>query len=818
MNDLHDRRIFIVARLSDKHPVSPHTLANSDAQDATTWLTAAEAQAHVARFEAGYGVGLVLSPETKLACVDIDGAWDGAAWSPLALELIALFEGAYVEVSVSGRGLHIIFSYTGEFPAHSCKNTALHIECYHERRYILLTGTHAQGSALRDHTYINYAVVAQYFPPTSSPADEGGDWTDGPLWHVPGTADDKELLAKARRSKSIRAAFGNGITFESLWTADPDTLGKRWPPNKPNEAYDASSADIALANHCVWWTGGDCARVERLMRESELAVGRDDKWGRLLRGTILKALALISKNPPKAPGSATEPPAATEDDPRAVVLLTGGEFNKYAEQAEKLIADTIYVRGDNLVRIGRASEIVNSEGGIKRDDAQAVCISASSGWLRRELMARAQFWKFDKRSSEWEARDCPKELADNIGDQGAWSTFRPLIAVSPVPILRPDLSVWIAPGYDAVTGVYYQPTITFPTILPAPTREDALEALTRLLEPFDEFPFATPEARAAFLSHVISAILRPSFDTSPIYVYTAPIVATGKTLLARMANLIAHGTNAAQHPYVEKDELRKVLFAALLAGDPEITFDNVPNGIKVRADGLCVFATSGMYGDRILGVSENRKMPNRLLVSMSGNNITPAGDLSRRSLPVRLDAKAETARGRQFRIDDLPGYVKERRAQYIVDALTIVRAYACAGRPKVARPLESFEQWSKLVRDPLVWLGMADPVATQASETEDDSLPLPDAFAAIAAATATLGHRFTASKLASLVAGAPFSSGATLTLRDALIDAGCAEPSDAVKLGYWLREHRDRVAGEWGLERDGSQRRVGARWQLRAIK
>jgi hypothetical protein len=508
-------------------------------------------------------------------------------------------------------------------------------------------------------------------------------------------------------------------------------------------------------------------------------------------------------------------PEPTTEDPRPVILLSSGKLDQYATQAEQLMADAIYVRGENLVRIGRAAEILKDAAGTQRDAAQAVCIAASPGWMRRELMERAQFWKYDKRSNEWEARDCPKELAENIGDQEAWATFRPLITITPAPFLRPDMSVCAVAGYDVATGIYYQPTLVFPPIVPAPTREDALQALARLREPFAEFPYASPEAEAVFLSHVVASILRPSFDTSPIYFYTAPLAATGKTLLASMPSLIANGAAAAQHPYSEKEELRKVLFSSLLAGDTALALDNVPTGVKVRAPVLCAFATSATYTDRILGVSEQRKIPNRCSVSLTGNNITPVGDMARRSIVTRLDVNAESARGRRFRIKDLRGHVLERRAQLIVDALTIVRAYALAGHPEVAHPLESFERWSRVVRDPLVWLGMADPVTSQATETEDEVVPLQGAFEAIAAVTQTLGHMFTAAQLATLTVG--FGGNGGPTLRDALIAADCAEPADATKLGYWLRENKDRVAGGWKLERRNTAHGGVANWRLRAV-
>lgn len=235
----------------------------------------------------------------------------------------------------------------------------------------------------------------------------------------------------------------------------------------------------------------------------------------------------------------------------------------------------------------------------------------------------------------------------------------------------------------------------------------------------------------------------------------------------------------------------------------------------MRAPGLCAFVTSPTYSDRILGASETRKVPNRCTIVLTGNNITPTGDLSRRSLVCRLDANAETARGRTFRIRDLRGHVRSERAQLIVDARTIARAYAFAGRPDVAHPLESFEQWSRLVRDPLVWLGMADAVASQETETDDEVAPLQTAFAAIAAATQAQEGTFTAAQLAATLAFAP--PGQTSALRDALINAGCSEPGDATKLGYWLRGNKDRVASGMKLISDKQAQRGVASWQLRGV-
>jgi putative DNA primase/helicase len=62
----------------------------------------------------------------------------------------------------------------------------------------------------------------------------------------------------------------------------------------------------------------------------------------------------------------------------------------------------------------------------------------------------------------------------------------------------------------------------------------------------------------------------------------------------------------------------------------------------------------------------------------------------------------------------------KNRGLYIAAALTICRAYVVAGRPNLAKKLASFEGWSDTIRSALMWLGIADPVASMdASKAED---------------------------------------------------------------------------------------------------
>jgi hypothetical protein len=686
------------------------------------------------------------------------------------------------------------------------------------------TGAPVARFELRDGAVFDPAPVLASLPPAppeASSTAKSAEWRDEPVPQWSGPEDDNELIALAKRLRTIKARLGITASFSELWGADPEALQRAYPPENSGQAWSGNGADQALFNCLAYITGGDCERMLRLAMREDCMLRRDkwDRVGNYIVPTILEGCASAAKLGLYY-NDGRKPPV-TPDDSRPVIELRGGSFESNIAALLPVVSDAIYVQGGGLVRIGYAEQIARTQAGqddtveaagIRRARKQAVCLSVSPDWLRLELMRRAQFWQHDERAGRFKQKDCPEEIAGTIVRQGSWP-FRELNAISAVPVLRPDLSVWTTPGYDIDTGVLYQPTMGIPPIIDRPTVDDALAALARLREPFNQFPYSTPVSEAVFLSHIITAVIRASFDTSPLFFYTAPIAGTGKTLLAQMPQLIATGTVPANSPYSEREELRKVLFAALLAGDSCLILDNIPNGHKLRSPELCMFATAVSYADRMLGASKRREMPNRCTVVLTGNNITPVSDVARRAEVCLLDVNAESARDRDFRISDLKAYVRERRLQLIVDVFTIVRAYAFAGWPHVARPLESFEQWSRLARDPLVWLGLPDPVESQKTETEDEVGPLRGAFAAIGAATAPFGHRFTAGQLLNLALNPALTGG--VQLREALDDAGCKELTE--RLHYWLRGKKNNVAAGWKLISEVDPATNLARYWLRRV-
>lgn len=264
----------------------------------------------------GSGAGFVLTDQDPFFFLDIDGAWDAhlQAWSPVAQDICARLHGAAIEVSMSGTGLHIIGRCSKPL-AHAKKNTPKALELYTSKRFVALTGLNAVGDASLDCTSALAGIVADYFPPTAT-GDWAG-WTTAAVVEYTGPANDDELIRKALASgqRTAAAAFGGtaDVTFADLWNANAEVLGRKWPPNKHGEGYDASSADMALANMLAFWTGKNCERMRTLMELSSLNRSKWHARPAYLADTVVKACQFVqSVYTAKAAPDPVAPPPSTE--------------------------------------------------------------------------------------------------------------------------------------------------------------------------------------------------------------------------------------------------------------------------------------------------------------------------------------------------------------------------------------------------------------------------------------------------------------------------------------------------------------------------
>lgn len=242
---------------------------------------AAAAQEYAKLDPAVYGVGFVFTESDPFWFLDVDNAAEDGQWSTLANELMARTQGAFLEVSQSGSGLHMFGS--GELPeGHANKNIPLGLELYTWGRFVALTGNHARGDAAFNIGEQMTAIIDSYFTREDSESGELAEWTTAPVLPGAGIPDDDALIAKLMNHKPKSQAFTGGVTFADLFTNNEDKL---------NEWYDGdrSSIDAALAQHLAFWSGKNCEQMKRIMWRSELVRDKWHKHKRYIEMTILSA-------------------------------------------------------------------------------------------------------------------------------------------------------------------------------------------------------------------------------------------------------------------------------------------------------------------------------------------------------------------------------------------------------------------------------------------------------------------------------------------------------------------------------------------------
>jgi hypothetical protein len=117
-----------------------------------------------------------------------------------------------------------------------------------------------------------------------------------------------------------------------------------------------------------------------------------------------------------------------------------------------------------------------------------------------------------------------------------------------------------------------------------------------------------------------------------------------------------------------------------------------------------------MWEDRLLGITRMVRIPARAMWIITGNNIRLRGDMPRRCVWCRLDAKmARPWMRKDFRHPDLLAWTREHRCEILCAIFTLARGWIAAGRPGPADGtprLGSFERWCETIGGILRVAGM----------------------------------------------------------------------------------------------------------------
>lgn len=499
-------------------------------------------------------------------------------------------------------------------------------------------------------------------------------------------------------------------------------------------------------------------------------------------------------------------------DARVEIRWIEGELPRVVDEAEAVLlqnGEQFYQRGAMIVRVVRRKAL--SARNFNRADGALGLVMVDPPYLVETLTRSANWRRYDKRRDEWRPINCPDRVAVHyLARSGSWRLPRLWAAIN-APTVRPDGSVLQEPGHDPSTGILYDPgEVEFGAVAEKPTRLAAELALAILRDAIKSFPFAEEVDRAVALSLILTALVRRSLPSAPLGAITAPIMGSGKTLLADVIAIIGSGVSAPVmvHPSND-DEARKLLLSILAEGECVVLIDNIERPLS--GEWLCTVLTSETFQDRLLGRNVLAQVPTSTLFLATGNQLVLVGDLRTRALLCRIDPKCEHPEEREFAVD-LRDTVMKHRPRLVQAALTIIRAFVVSGTAPsdCVKPWGRFEHWSALVRAPLVWLGVQDPCATVKLLEKDD----PDR----------------ARHLAMLRAWRDCFGAEPHTLREALdraVQAGASELREALELvgrdrrgeldllrfGKWMQRIAGRIAGGLQFQRAG-ERRGSALWQV----
>ncbi|MER0071652.1 DNA polymerase I, partial [Corynebacterium sp. KPL2850] len=526
----------------------------------------------------------------------------------------------------------------------------------------------------------------------------------------------KQALAALSWADDETAVYG--IPGIQTWKGGKDGPSPAFTQLKGHSVYIIPDADAgsnravydgaqALGEHCKAWGASPVRFVSMPGHGSQglddvLATVGDDERSEMLELWIRQAQGKPARKMPKrASKKQRSNTNETRNDSRPTLytdLPPETLWDRAWEAIESKHAGVTLFRQDSRPVM------------ISRRDGQAVLVPVDRATGRR-LAAAAFDLVRETDNSTTVVAPVDKDI-DVIFSPVYTDSLPPLHSVTRSPLVTETGEIITRSGYHKGTGVYVDldDSLTGISVPDKPSDQDVENAKVLLEDVLYDFPWVTPADRTRALGALLTPLARPMLTTAPMHVISAVRRSSGKGLLTDVFHLIATGETAAvQDLPGTETEMRKVIASKLFAGAATLFLDECSSGVDSKA--LSALLTAESYTDRILGESRMISVHNNLCVYAAGNNIAVDGDLARRVVPILLDPKCSRPESRSgFRHPHLRRYVRDHRRELLAAALTLIRAWAVAGRPspRVAGPFGSFEGWYHVVGGTLEHVGYTD--------------------------------------------------------------------------------------------------------------
>lgn len=402
----------------------------------------------------------------------------------------------------------------------------------------------------------------------------------------------------------------------------------------------------------------------------------------------------------------------TEARHKSVIRVVAGDLHRVVDAAEKELAGRgqHYQAGGLIVSV--STDPVSGDPSIVPTSAPA---------LTKELSVAATWEKYDGRAKDLVPCDPPQRHVSILYDAQSYRHLLPLAGVVRQPYFREsDGELITQAGYDKTSQRFAVfDSRQFP--MPDPTFAVARWYLDMLEELLIEFHFVSAIDKAAALSAIFTAVVRPTLAHAPAFHVQAPVFGSGKSYLCELIGTFTGPAENKRPSYpTTSEEATKVILSLLLTSPAVIDFDDMdtdwlPHGIIKR------MLTAEQITDRVLGVSKTATVSTRTLFLGSGNNVGPIRDLLRRVLTIHIDPRSSTPATMAYKNSPVEK-VRKNRGFYVSFVLTIILAWRKAGMPRTAidNIVTYNGAWSDYCRHPLIWLGLPDPATALIQQVTHD--------------------------------------------------------------------------------------------------
>jgi len=335
--------------------------------------------------------------------------------------------------------------------------------------------------------------------------------------------------------------------------------------------------------------------------------------------------------------------------------------------------------------------------------------------MRSMLSDAASFYKSEGGAGIFPPRPLAEDLCACNHAEG---TFPALDGIVGAPVVRPDGTVCVTPGYDQRSRMIYAPPPGFvlPAVPTSPTAEQIAVAKNVLQDVTADFQFETRADETNFFAFMLTPLIRQLVDVVPLAAVDSPTSGAGKSLLTDVVSVIATGEVCAViPPPTTAEEWGKLLPALLDSGRTFICFDNLHDVLRSAA--LEATLTKPFLQFRQLGQTKERIVRNCAVWCATGNNLTVSRDAVRRCFRIRIDPRcAQPHLRKNFRHPNLVEYCKAERGNLLAAVLTLVCGWFAAGKPGFkATALGTFTAWKDVAGGILRHAGFADFLANQRS-------------------------------------------------------------------------------------------------------